>query len=60
MKEKTDNKPQRGLWYERPLGTVRGFLKEPDVPPFDPEADEERKAIQKEGCGNGSGESETN
>jgi len=51
MTEKQSEPKQRGLWYERPLGTVRAFLKEPDVPPRDPEAEEERKAIQEEGCG---------
>jgi hypothetical protein len=51
MTKKQPDPIQRGLWYERPLGVVRAFLKEPDVPPPDPEADEERKAIQLEGCG---------
>lgn len=40
---------ERGLWYEKPLGRARGFLKEPKRPAADPDEIEERAAIQEEG-----------
>lgn len=40
---------ERGLWYEKPLGRVRGFLKEPERHHVDPDQAEERAAIQEEG-----------
>lgn len=58
MIETQNETPERGLRYERPLGVLRGFLREPETPVDDPYEAEERLAIQQEESNDVTGESE--
>lgn len=42
---KPQNDATRGLWYERPLGVVAGFIQEIHSPTSEAEAADERRAI---------------